>query len=360
MSKVKRARRRLGKVMNQVIKQMAQDVREAKMKSKPIEEALNTNTSSPTPGSAQEMVDKRYEIPTMKDEVEDAGPKFTQWQEHGRGLMPSMETRPVLPAGAYTLEIAPDGYAIFVPKKIETDNLLRLPDSVSDEVISDVEHFWKMEDEYKKMGYVYKRGFMLFGPPGSGKTSTLEFIAAQLVKDGGVVFIPHVNYGVAAAMLRDFRKVEPTRRCVVITEDLDAVIENQGESEVLSLFDGESSISHVLFIATTNYIDKLPPRLVNRPSRFDRRMNISMPSPEARRVYLKHRPISVNGKQLSEADLDCWVKETEGFSIAHLKEIIISVCLFGMTLKDAVQRMKDMQVVPKTEEGLEIRSVGFE
>ena len=70
------------------------------------------------------------------------------------------------------------------------------------------------------------------------------------------------------AFLGDFAKIENNRKCIVILEDLDSLISNFGESHYLEMLDSAKTIDNILFIATTNYPEKLDPRIYNRPGRF--------------------------------------------------------------------------------------------
>lgn len=79
----------------------------------------------------------------------------------------------------------------------------------------------------------------------------------------------------------------------------------------------------ILFLATTNYPERLDRRFIERPSRFDTIKHIEQPSPSSRREFLKAKEPS-----LSPTELDEWVELSAGFSIAHLKELVIAVkCL---------------------------------
>jgi len=107
------------------------------------------------------------------------------------------------------------------------------------------------------------------------------------------------------------------------------------EERLLSLLDGKTQIDHVLFIATTNYPERLDQRLRARPSRFDRVEVIAAPSGEVRRAYLKKRV-----PDLSAVEIDDWIALSEGFSIAHLKELVLAVRCLGVDLNDAAKRIK--------------------
>jgi len=54
---------------------------------------------------------------------------------------------------------------------------------------------------------------------------------------------------------------------------------------VLNLLDGVKQVDNIIYIATTNYPELLEERILNRPSRFDRRFHIGTPSAEVRKFY---------------------------------------------------------------------------
>jgi hypothetical protein len=267
-----------------------------------------------------------------------------QWARNGEGFVGVSATIKTLPPGVYSIEII-NQTLTFLRQKVVTDDLLRLPDSKSDMVISEIERFWKMKPRFQQFGFSYKRGFLLWGPPGSGKTSTLAFITQQLVAEGGVVLLANSNPAGVAFMLQMMRKVEPERRMIVLLEDIDTIIRRYGEAEVLAILDGELSVDNVVYLATTNYPEHLDGRVVNRPSRFDRVVKIDVPSPEAREAYLRSRGLS-----LSDEEMKRWVRESDGFSIAHLKELIVGVLCYENPFDKEIQRLKSMKRTPKSDD----------
>ena len=259
-----------------------------------------------------------------------------QYAFNGPGYVPVSKTAAKLGPGVYSIASINNQWT-FIPHTIVTDNLLRLPDSKSEYVIKEIEHFWTLKTRFKDFGYTHKRGFLLWGPPGSGKTATVAMVIKNMVDRNGVVFLADMPPAVITTMLRRFRSIEPERPALVILEDIDAYVKEHGESNVLSILDGENSIANVVYIATTNYPEHLDPRVINRPSRFDLIMFIDMPNAPARKLYLESRDTG-----LSPAEIDRWVKDTDGFSIAHLKEVIVGVCLFGKPVADEIKRLRSM------------------
>lgn len=263
-----------------------------------------------------------------------------------------------LPPGQYTIEHSNSIGIYFNRATVNLDELISLPDSVSDTVIKEIKTFWTKEQHFRKFGFLWKRGVLLWGPPGSGKTSTLQMIARQIIDDGGIaVYISNPNLG--ARGLKMLRAVEPNRPIVIMLEDVDAIVEEYNEAELLALMDGELQIDNVVFIATTNYPERLDPRFVCRPSRFDIVRKIGMPNDDARRLYL-----STKNQRLADpantTELDTWVNSTKNFSVAHLKELIVSIEVFEVEFNDAVKRLRTLaENMPKSSDRDMKGSFGF-
>lgn len=242
-----------------------------------------------------------------------------------------------LPPGLYRCGFSQSQGPVLERQLIETDNLMELPDEASASIIAEFDQFWTLKESFVSRGFLHKRGFLLWGPPGSGKTSTLQILTKHLIEHNGVVlFLDHPD--LAAKCLQMLRAIESTRPVVAIMEDIDALVNKHGENEYLALLDGEAQVDNVVFVATTNYPERLDRRFVDRPSRFDTIKYVGMPTAAARRAYFQAKEPSLKGKELAY-----WVQESEGLSVAHLKEMIIAVKCFGHKVEDTIARLKGMQ-----------------
>lgn len=155
-----------------------------------------------------------------------------------------------------------------------------------DQIIEFLNNFKEKREIYERNGLPYKTGLLLYGPAGTGKTSIIKAIASYM---GYSLLIPPPN-GSSIEIL----DLKP--RTVVCIEDIDRLLhfENEEEKDItakpikrlktnstdlkginnsvlhnyLQLFDGLAAQNEIIFIATTNHIEKLPPELI-RDGRFD-------------------------------------------------------------------------------------------
>src|SRR5476651_1658059 len=135
-----------------------------------------------------------------------------------------------------------------------------------------------------------------------------------------------------------FRKIEPDRPIVCLFDDIDAIIEIHGDSELLQWLDGSHQINKVINIATTNYPERLDRRIVSRPRRFDRIIKIESPTASIRETYLRKKlPDLIANGQLAH-----WVKLTEGLSFAAMAELVISVACLGNNLEETVTLLRGL------------------
>jgi SpoVK/Ycf46/Vps4 family AAA+-type ATPase len=226
------------------------------------------------------------------------------------------------------------------------DELIILPDTNGDRVLESIKKFWAREQQFRDHKFLWKRGVMLWGPAGSGKTSLIQLLSKEIVDRGGLAVFcgdPHLMSN-ALTMLR---MIETVRPLVVFLEDIDAIVKDYGDSQLLALLDGEIQIDNVVYLATTNYPELLDKRIINRPCRFDEVIKIDMPSEDARAVYLsaKSHILKDNPEELHR-----WVKATKGFSVAHLRELLVAVECLGNDLDDVLHRLKLMNTAKRSSE----------
>lgn len=276
---------------------------------------------------------------------------FSQWSTPDNKIyFPAGEVVKKLPPGYYSINQGMNGYYLS-RNDIKTEGLINFPDSDSDKVVEEINKFWLLEDKFKKSDVPFKRGMLLYGPPGSGKSCVLRQAVYSMIEDHQGIVADFENPYMVKAGYEMIRQIHPKMPIVFLMEDVDALLRRGNESEMLNLLDGMYNIDKVIFLATTNYPEQLGSRIMNRPSRFDKRYLIGMPTESARKAYLM-------SKQLTEDEAIRWAKDTEGFSIAHLKELFVANKIFGDLYEDALKTLKVMSVGPNSQSFDKYRVIG--
>lgn len=281
---------------------------------------------------------------------------YVHWTtSDGRVFIPAAPTVPILTPGVYEIDTS-DTIGLFFEKiPVRTEGILRFPDTNSDRVVSEIKKFWERENVFVEYGLTYKRGILLYGPPGSGKSCTIQLIMQDVVERNGIVIKFTDPYTFIDGM-RILRQIQPDTPVVVILEDIDSTLKLYNESEILNILDGVNEVKKVVFLATTNYPEELGARIVNRPSRFDKRFRIGYPSKESRRMYFEHLigggDTTKLAAKIAELNLDLgqWVEDTDEMSIAHLKELFVQVVIIGDTYEEAIHTLKSMTEVLEDKE----------
>lgn len=271
---------------------------------------------------------------SKKDEFD--GPN--EWLKIENQFHPAKDTKKVnkVEPGFYTIGYN-QGQYFAVREDLTVDEIYKLPipGFDIDDMLDELSDFWDKKELFKTNKITHKRGILLVGEPGTGKSSLINLISKQVVNKGGVVF--HISNANELGMLitfmsTTFRCIEPDTPVITIIEDVDNLV-SQDEHMLLSFLDGEDQIEHNITIATSNRVQELNDLLM-RPSRFDWIIQIDKPEEDARKLYFTN-------KGLSEDEAQEWAKKTDGLSMAHLKEIFISVKLLDSDFEDVKERLEN-------------------
>lgn len=248
-------------------------------------------------------------------------------------LPPSQQ---VLEAGIYKIKSDMKG-PYFEVHEVNTDELLRFKDERYDEVLNEINDFWTNErkEKFKNMGFTHKRGIILYGEAGVGKSCLMKLVMEQMIEQDDIVFIAdsHSVYDLREG-LKQFKEVEPDRNCVVILEDIDEAMQ-YNEKAFLNLFDGDEQINGVLYLATSNHIEKLSDRF-KRPGRFDRLLKIHLPPREGRLAYLNAK-LGCNEDEDIIGEL---ADDTDGLSFGQLRELLVASYCLGQEKDKVLMRLK--------------------
>jgi transitional endoplasmic reticulum ATPase len=185
---------------------------------------------------------------------------------------------------------------------------------------------------FDRLGIEPPKGVLLHGPPGTGKTLIAKAVAnetfATFISISGAE-IHGKYYGESEARLREiFNEAEQNKPCIIFIDEIDAVapkreevtgeVEKRVVSQLLALMDGLEPRGQVVVIGATNRPNSIDPAL-RRGGRFDREIEIGMPSREGRfeifQIHTRGMPLTPNVDLKKLADL------THGFTGADITEL---------------------------------------
>lgn len=205
-----------------------------------------------------------------------------------------------------------------------------LEDGFKKNLQKDVFGFFDSEELYKSLAIPWKRGIIMFGPPGNGKTISMKAIMKDADAKGyAPLYVKSFRSwkGEEGAMVDVFSHARRMAPCVVVLEDLDSLINPGNRSFFLNQLDGLESNDGLLVIGTTNHLENIDPALRDRPSRFDRKFLFDNPTRGDRILYVQYWQNKLKSNKSIEFP-DSLVEEvadaTTDFSFAFLKEVFVS------------------------------------
>jgi hypothetical protein len=176
-----------------------------------------------------------------------------------------------------------------------------------------------------------KRGLLLHGAPGTGKTLTAMYLASQL-KERTVIILTGRGMALIANCCAMARGLQPA---MIIIEDVDLIAEERTSPgncntsilfELLNQMDGLADDADILFLLTTNRPDILEPALAARPGRIDQAFEVPLPDAECRRRLFD---LYSTGMAVKIDDMQPFIKRTEGASAAFINELMRKAALFA-------------------------------
>jgi hypothetical protein len=172
-----------------------------------------------------------------------------------------------------------------------------------------------------------KRGVLLHGPPGTGKTTTSMYLVAAM-PGRTVLILTGDSLGLVEQACALARDLEPA---TVVLEDVDLVAQERmfdGSGpvlfELLNEMDGLAGDADVLFLLTTNRPDVLEPALAARPGRIDEAVELPLPDADGLRRLLA---LYSEGLDMRVSDLDAVIDRLDGATPAHIKELLRKAAL---------------------------------
>jgi cell division protease FtsH len=210
--------------------------------------------------------------------------------------------------------------------------------------LEEIVDFLKNPERYLGSGAKIPRGALLSGSPGTGKTLLARAIAGEssvpFIQCSAASFV-EMFVGVGAKRVRElFEQARMNQPCIVFIDEIDAVGKKRASgpmpgndereqtiNQLLTEMDGFDENTGIVVIAATNRSDILDEALL-RPGRFDRKIQVSLPSVRGRKKILK---VHARGKKLDKSvSLGSLAKQTTGFSGAELANLLNECAIRGV------------------------------
>jgi hypothetical protein len=255
-----------------------------------------------------------------------------------------MQNRSVLKGQVITLvmgEYGPSAAGVTFharPELAASDVILPegLLQKVSDHTLGIAKH----RDTLNQYGQHLKRGILLYGKPGTGKTHTVRYLLSQ--SEGATAIL--LSGGSLARISEAATMARALQPSIVVLEDCDLIAEDRSFGhgpqpllfEVLDAMDGLDNDADVAFVLTTNRVDMLERALAQRPGRVDLAVDIPLPAQAERiglvNLYARGIPFSAHAVQDAAA-------RTEGTTASFARELVrravVAAALDGVPVADS-------------------------
>ena len=229
----------------------------------------------------------------------------------------------------------------------------------------------KHPEIFERLGIEAPKGVLLQGPPGTGKTLLAKAVANETNSHFVLINGPEIMskfYGQSEENLRKkFEEAEKNAPSILFIDEIDSLapkreevkgeVERRVVAQLLALMDGLKSRGKLVVIAATNVPNILDPAL-RRPGRFDRELEIGVPSKKGRlsilKIHARNMPLA------KDVNLDELAEITYGFVGADLAALAREAAMIVLRKILPELKLQEKEAIPQaTLEKLQIAKNDF-
>lgn len=211
-------------------------------------------------------------------------------------------------------------------------------------------------ETFAELGIEPPTGVLLYGPPGTGKTLIAKAVATNINAHFYHISGPEITSkykGESEERLREiFKDASESAPSIIFFDEIDAIastresgneMETRIVAQLLALMDGLDAYDDVIVVGATNRIDTIDPAL-RRPGRFDREIEIGVPSESDRLEILQIQTRSVPLD--TDVDLEETASLTHGFVGADIRALVTEAALVALRRSRDAGTNKEIRVTP--------------
>jgi cell division protease FtsH len=243
----------------------------------------------------------------------------------------------------------------FLRRETVTRTDIVLPKGILEAVEQHVIGIATHRKKLRSMGQHLKRGVLLHGAPGAGKTLTVRYLASHMQESTVIVLTGAALRAISPSCVMA-RALAPA---LVVIEDVDLIAHERHQVgmetnpllfSLLNEMDGIDGDSDVAFLLTTNRPEVLEPALAERPGRIDLAVEVPLPNAQSRRLLLRRygKPLG-----LLFSDPKDIVDRTDGVSASFIRELLRKATMNALT---ANQKVSECHVSGALDELLESKA----
>lgn len=217
-----------------------------------------------------------------------------------------------------------------LPKKLWSS--LILDESFKEDIWANTIGFLSSRDHLKRLGVPIKRGVLLVGEPGTGKTLSCKALMAKA--SGITCIIASIDALDCPPYIYElYELAQDLSPAIVFIEDIDLIALEREEFgygrgssllTLLTVLDGVEERDGVITIATTNCRETLDKAIAKRPSRFDRIIHFEKPT-----LHLRERLVATICPKIPlENKIQRYVAlKTDNFTPAQIQEVVYTLAI---------------------------------